>query len=94
MRFTLTIVTVLALPIDIVAGLLGLHVGGIPLVQDAHGFHILVGTIVSFTFLAAWFAFRRRVNRLLARARGLGHGIRCALVMNASLEVSKLTGCS
>lgn len=58
--FTLTVVTVLALPINIVAGLLGMNVGGIPLAEDAHGFLIIVGIVVSFTWLAAWVAFRRR----------------------------------
>jgi zinc transporter len=58
--FTLTVVTVLALPINIVAGLLGMNVGGIPLSQDAHGFHIVVAIIVTFTVLAGWFAFRKR----------------------------------
>jgi len=58
--FTLTVVTVLALPINIVAGLLGMNVGGIPLAQDPHGFRIIVAIIVAFTVLAAWIAFRRR----------------------------------
>jgi zinc transporter len=58
--FTLTIVTVLALPINIVAGLLGMNVGGIPLAQDAHGFWIVVALIASFTVLAGWIAFRDR----------------------------------
>jgi zinc transporter len=58
--FTLTVVTVLALPINIVAGLLGMNVGGIPLAQDPHGFLVIVGVILSFTALAGWFAFRKR----------------------------------
>jgi zinc transporter len=58
--FTLTVVTVLALPINIVAGLLGMNVGGIPLAQEAHGFYVIVGIIVTFTVLAGWFAFRKR----------------------------------
>ena len=36
--FTLTLVTVLALPINIVAGLFGMNVGGIPLAEHPHGF--------------------------------------------------------
>ncbi|HEY6086488.1 MAG TPA: CorA family divalent cation transporter [Burkholderiaceae bacterium] len=32
--FTLTVVTVLALPINIIAGLLGMNVGGIPLADS------------------------------------------------------------
>ena len=58
--FTLTVVTVLALPINIVAGLLGMNVGGIPLAQHEHGFAIVVAIIASFTVLAVWLAFRRR----------------------------------
>jgi zinc transporter len=58
--FTLTVVTVLALPINIVAGLLGMNVGGIPLAQDGHGFYIIVGIIFTFTVLAGWLAFRGR----------------------------------
>jgi zinc transporter len=58
--FTLTIVTVLALPINIMAGLLGMNVGGIPLAQDPHGFAVIVGIILTFTVLAGWLAFRRR----------------------------------
>ena len=58
--FTLTVVTVLALPINLVAGLLGMNVGGIPLAQDPHGFHWVAAIVGVFTALAAWLAFRRR----------------------------------
>jgi zinc transporter len=58
--FTLTIVTVLALPINIVAGLLGMNVGGIPLAQHPYGFYIIVALIATFTLLAAWLSFRNR----------------------------------
>ena len=58
--FTLTVVTVLALPINIVAGLLGMNVGGIPLAQSPHGFLVIVLIIATFTVLAGWLAFRRR----------------------------------
>jgi zinc transporter len=58
--FTLTIVTVLALPINIVAGLLGMNVGGIPLADSPYGFAVVAVIVVSFTVLAVWFAFRRR----------------------------------
>ena len=58
--FVLTIVTVLALPINIVAGLLGMNVGGIPLASDDHGFWLVVAFIVFFTGIAVWFAFKRR----------------------------------
>jgi zinc transporter len=56
--FVLTVVTVLALPINILAGLFGMNVGGIPLAEDAHGFWVVVGIVLSFTAVAAWLAFR------------------------------------
>jgi len=58
--FVLTVVTVLALPINIIAGLLGMNVGGIPLAQSAHGFLIVVVIVASFTVFAGWLAFRRQ----------------------------------
>ncbi|MEY4751532.1 MAG: hypothetical protein RIQ60_3746 [Pseudomonadota bacterium] len=58
--FVLTIVTVLALPINIIAGLLGMNVGGIPLAENKHGFLIIVAIVISFTVVAGWLAFRRR----------------------------------
>jgi zinc transporter len=47
--YVLTVVTVLALPINIIAGLLGMNVGGVPLAQDTHGFWIVVAIVVTFT---------------------------------------------
>jgi zinc transporter len=58
--FVLTIVTVLALPINIVAGLLGMNVGGIPMAQEPHGFLIVVAIIAMVTCVAGWFAFRKQ----------------------------------
>lgn len=57
--FVLTVVTVLALPINIIAGLMGMNVGGVPLNEHPHGFWIVVAIIASFTALAAWLAFRK-----------------------------------
>jgi zinc transporter len=57
--FTLTLVTVLALPINIVAGLFGMNVGGIPLAQDPNGFWLLVLFVISFTGLVGWRLLRR-----------------------------------
>jgi zinc transporter len=57
--FTLTVVTVLALPINISAGLFGMNVGGIPLAQEPHGFAIVVAILLIVTALAGWLAFRR-----------------------------------
>nr|WP_315427085.1 transporter [uncultured Albidiferax sp.] len=58
--FTLTMVTVLALPINIVAGLLGMNVGGIPLAEYPHGFMAIVSMVAVFTALAAWYLYRRK----------------------------------
>ena len=58
--FLLTIFTVLALPINIVAGLFGMNVGGIPMGQDDHGFWTIVGLVAAFTVPALWIVRRRR----------------------------------
>lgn len=60
--FVLTAVTVLALPINIIAGLFGMNVGGVPLAQHGHGFWIVVGMVIGFTTVAAWIVFRGRRN--------------------------------
>jgi zinc transporter len=57
--FVLTVVTVMALPINIIAGLLGMNVGGIPLADHPAGFWIVVAVIVSFTAVAAWIVFHK-----------------------------------
>jgi zinc transporter len=51
--FLLTVFTVLALPINILAGLFGMNVGGVPLAQDPHGFWIVTGIVISFTLISA-----------------------------------------
>ncbi|MFZ6645636.1 transporter [Undibacterium sp. TJN25] len=58
--FVLTVVTVLALPINIIAGLFGMNVGGVPLAQHESGFWIVVAIVATFTVIAGWLAFRRR----------------------------------
>jgi zinc transporter len=59
--FVLTMVTVLALPINLVAGLFGMNVGGIPLAQHPYGFFLVVSPLLLLTmFLAYWGLFRRR----------------------------------
>lgn len=50
--FVLTIVTVLALPINIIAGLLGMNVGGVPLAHQPDGFWIIVAIVLTFTAAA------------------------------------------
>lgn len=56
--FTLTAVTVIALPINLTAGLFGMNVGGIPLSTDSSGFWLIVGVLVAVTGFAAWALFR------------------------------------
>lgn len=58
--FTLTVVTVLALPINIMAGMFGMNVGGVPLSEHPHGFLILAVIVLAFTLVAGWLAFRKR----------------------------------
>ena len=61
--FVLTIVTVLALPINIIAGLLGMNVGGVPLAQHSHGFWIVVAIVIAFTAVAGAIVVRRQRRR-------------------------------
>jgi zinc transporter len=58
--FALTVVTVLALPVNMTAGLFGMNVGGIPFAEGKHGFALVAGLVVGLTALLAWLAFRDR----------------------------------
>jgi zinc transporter len=58
--FVLTMVTVLALPINVVAGLFGMNVGGIPLNQHPYGFFLVLGPLLLLTAVLAYFALGRR----------------------------------
>jgi zinc transporter len=58
--FVLTVVTVLALPINLVAGLFGMNVGGLPLADHRHGFLIVVAILLLVTVLLAYVALGRR----------------------------------
>ena len=59
--FLLTMVTVLALPINLVAGLFGMNVGGIPLAQHRYGFFLVLSPLLVLTaFLTYWALARRR----------------------------------
>ncbi|ARU06757.1 magnesium transporter CorA [Comamonas serinivorans] len=62
--FVLTMVTVLALPINILAGLFGMNVGGIPLAEHPDGFWIVVSIVVAFTAVAAWLAHRHKQRQV------------------------------
>ena len=57
---TLTVVTVLALPINIIAGFFGMNVGGVLLSGDPNGFWLLGALVATFTFLAGRWAFSKR----------------------------------
>jgi len=58
--FTLTVVTVLALPINITTGFFGMNVGGVPLAEHPHGFLTLAGVVLVVTAIAGWLAFRKK----------------------------------
>jgi zinc transporter len=58
--FVLTLVTVLALPINLVAGLFGMNVGGIPLSAHRSGFLVIVGVLAVFTLVVGYFVVWRR----------------------------------
>ena len=58
--FILTVVTVLALPINVVTGLLGMNVGGIPLQQYGHGFALVVGILTLVTVVLTYVLLIRR----------------------------------
>jgi zinc transporter len=62
--FVLTLVTVLALPINVVAGLLGMNVGGIPFAQHPAGFFLIVCGLTLVTGVLAYFLLLRRRERL------------------------------
>lgn len=57
--FVLTVVTVLALPVNLIAGLFGMNVGGVPLSAHGHGFAIVVTALVVLTAVLAYLAFGR-----------------------------------
>ena len=61
--FVLTAVTVLALPINVIAGLFGMNVGGVPYSQEPWGFWIVVGIVATFSTIAAWLVFRRHEDQ-------------------------------
>ena len=58
--FLLTLVTVLAVPFNLIGGMFGMNVGGIPLAGHPHGFTIIVAVVAVCTLAAAWVAVHRR----------------------------------
>lgn len=57
--FVLTIVTVLALPINLVAGLFGMNVGGIPLANNPSGFWVVIGLLFVLTMLLVFIVVKK-----------------------------------
>ena len=58
--FLLALVTVLALPFNVVGALFGMNVGGIPLASAGHGFWTIVVVVAVFTGVASVVAKRGR----------------------------------
>ena len=52
--YTLTVFTVVALPINLIAGLFGMNVAGIPLAEHPHGFWMVVALILGISGAALW----------------------------------------
>ena len=59
-RSPLTVVTVLAIPFNIVGPPFGMNVAGIPLAESPHAFWLIVLWVGRITGGAAWLALRRR----------------------------------
>jgi zinc transporter len=58
--FVLTVFTVLALPFNIVGGLFGMNVGGIPFARSSHGFLAIITMVALVTGGAAYIFVKRR----------------------------------
>lgn len=58
--YLLTTMTVLALPVNITAGLLGMNVGGIPMAEDGAGFWTIAAFALAVTAGAAWLLLRNK----------------------------------
>jgi zinc transporter len=48
------------LPINLVSGLFGMNVGGIPFNESGSGFALIVLSLMTLTSVLAWLAWRRR----------------------------------
>jgi zinc transporter len=55
----LTTVTVLALPMTIISGLMDMNVGGVPFSGHGGGFWIVVAITAAISSVGAWMAYRR-----------------------------------
>jgi len=61
--YTLTVFTVMALPINMIAGLFGMNVAGIPLADHVHEFWMVVSLVACVTGIAFWALTRQRRDR-------------------------------
>ncbi len=52
--YMLSVFTVVALPINLIAGLFGMNVAGIPLAEHEHGFWLVVALVACVTSFAFW----------------------------------------
>jgi zinc transporter len=60
--FLLTLATVLALPFNVVGGLFGMNVGGIPWAEHDYGFWVIVWLVTAFTVAIGVLLWRRRTT--------------------------------
>jgi zinc transporter len=58
--WVLSLFTVLALPVNMIAGFFGMNVGGIPLAQNEAGFAIVVSVVLSITVAIGWWILRQK----------------------------------
>jgi zinc transporter len=58
--FILTVVTVLALPFNVIGGLFGMNVGGIPFAEHPGGFWLVVFLVAAFTLVAGLWGLGKR----------------------------------
>ena len=54
----LTIISAVTLPLGLIAGLLGMNVGGVPGISNSHGFLIVVGLMAVIVAVELWY-FKR-----------------------------------
>lgn len=60
--YMLTVFTVVALPINLIAGLFGMNVAGVPLASHPHGFWIVVGLIACISVVMLWVLIRGQLD--------------------------------
>jgi zinc transporter len=57
--YIITGISVLALPVNMIAGLFGMNVGGIPFAENEHGFWYVALFSVSLILTITWFGIKR-----------------------------------